>query len=548
MGKKSKIKLKPGASIGEPAAEDDSRFLESSFINHPTIAVLKDVSSPQSVLLGRTGAGKSAILWHLENTLDHVTRINPKDVAFQYLGNSAILREVRALGVDLHTLFEYLWTHILALHVARECLGAENSRGVRGALDRLTSFVWRDQRREIAMRYLEKHADNFFLNVEEVSSEITKTISEKLAAEAGLSLEMFKATIEGGSDWRDEQKRVFRYRAQEVVSALQMRELKETINALAECMDKRGPFYILIDDLDLEWAGDENTQYALIRALIESLKTFRRIPNLKIVVALREDLYEATLRTTTDKHFQAEKLEGVIQRLRWSDGLLISMVEKRIQQLYKYSYTNQAVTMPDVLPSVIAQSSIRDYLVGRTLRRPRDIIALINKILRENEGENLPLSVRSLTKIEGGYSSDRMRALEDEWRSCHPLVRTYVNSIQGLTSPASVQDIDEDKLFSLLFEVDGLGRKPVDEVERAAKTVYERDKDLRIEKLARVLVRCLYKLGVVGVKLNTSKAYSFCYEHRASLDDGEVGEDAKFLIHPMFASSLASRPAKADAA
>jgi hypothetical protein len=56
----------------------------------------------------------------------------------------------------------------------------------------------------------------------------------------------------------------------------------------------------LIDNLDGGWAGDDHTQYALIRGLIESLKTFRRIPNLKIIVAMREDLYEATIRTTTN--------------------------------------------------------------------------------------------------------------------------------------------------------------------------------------------------------------------------------------------------------
>lgn len=39
MGKKSKskIKLRPGVSIGQPAAEDDIRFLREAFILHPSI-------------------------------------------------------------------------------------------------------------------------------------------------------------------------------------------------------------------------------------------------------------------------------------------------------------------------------------------------------------------------------------------------------------------------------------------------------------------------------------------------------------------------------
>ena len=122
---------------------------------------------------------------------------------------------------------------------------------------------------EAAISYLEKHGDKFWLNVEQVSSEITNAISQTLASEAGLSAHAFKMKVESGSNWKDEEKRLFKYRAEEVVSKLQMRELKLTIEALAEAIDDKNSYYILIDDLDLEWAGGEKTQYALIRALIE---------------------------------------------------------------------------------------------------------------------------------------------------------------------------------------------------------------------------------------------------------------------------------------
>jgi hypothetical protein len=331
MAKKSKIKLKPGASIGELAAEQDSKFLADAFINHPAADALKDVRSHQSLLLGRAGSGKSAILLHIEANVERVTRINPRDVAFQYMGTSAVIQQITELGVDLHNLYEYLWTHVVTLHITREFLGANSEEGLRGLIYRLKERVLRDPKREIAVRYLEQHAENFFLGIEKVSSEITEKISNKLAAEIGISSEVLKAKFEAGGEIKDEHKRVFKYRAQEVVSSLQMRELKETINAIEEWMDERQPHYVIIDDLDLEWGGSEQTQYSLIRALIETLKTLKRIPNLKIIVAMREDLYESTLRTTSDKHFQAEKQEGIIKRLRWSEALLGSLVEKRIQ-------------------------------------------------------------------------------------------------------------------------------------------------------------------------------------------------------------------------
>jgi hypothetical protein len=548
MGKKSKVKLRAGASIGQLAAEDDHLFLVDCFVEHPAVEALKNVASPQCLLLGRTGSGKSAIFWHLEATLPNVSRIEPKEVAFQYIGNSAIVRHLTDIGVDLHLLYEYLWTHILTLHFIRECLGVRSQDRLVSIVSSIRSMVRRDEKRALAISYLEKHADDFWLTVEQVSTEITDAISEKLASEVGLTAKVFKSKIESGDEWKDEQKRLFKHRAQEVVSRLQMRELKEAINALSECIDKKLHYFVLVDDLDKEWAGDEKTQYALIRALIESLKTFRRIPNLKILIAIREDLFEATLRTTTDKHFQAEKLDGIIKRLRWSDQALNAIVERRIQQLYRHGYTKQPVSLIDVFPMTIARESIRDYLIRHTLRRPRDIIAFVNKVLSQNEDEVLPLPSRAVTKAEPGHSNDRLRALEDEWRSCHPLVGTYLKSIQGQTGSSSVDSLDEDKLFTLVFEVDALERKPVDDVERLARAVYERDKHMRFKKLARTLTACLYKMGAVGLKLHTTQSYAFCYQERASIGDSEIGEGAKFVVHPMLAAALGCHEARQQAA
>lgn len=547
MAKKSKLKLKPGVTIGQPAAEDDRQYLESAFVNHPAITALKDAKSHQSILLGRTGAGKSAILWHIENSEKNVSRVEPKDIAFQYVGNSAIIQQVTELGVDLHTLYEYLWTHVLALHVTREFVGVDGSSGLGSIISTIKETVWGNPKRQMAVKYLNDHANDFWLSVEQVSTEITDAMTSKLATEAGLSSEVFRAKVEGGADWKEEQRRLFKHRAQDVVSGLQIRELKETVNALADCLDERRSYYILIDDLDREWAGSEAVQYALIRALIESLKTFRRIPGLKIIVAMREDLFEAVLRTTSDKHFQAEKLEGSIKRLRWSDALLSSVVEQRIQQLYRFEYTKQQVSISDVLPPSVAQLALRQYLIKHTLRRPRDIIAFVNTVLAQNEGVTLPLPARAITKAEPMHSGARLRALEDEWRSCHPLIRTYLGSLQGVSGHTAIGSLDEDKLFTLVFEVDELKRNLVDEVERRALVVYDRNKELSFKRLARALVACLYKVGAVGLKLDASKPFMFCHDHRATVEDAELADDMRFVVHDMLASALGCQPSKAEA-
>lgn len=223
------------------------------------------------------------------------------------------------------------------------------------------------------------------------------------------------------------------------------------------------------------------------------------------------------------------------------------VVERRIQQLFRHEYMKQSVTMNEILPASVIQTHLRSYLIERTLRRPRDIIAFVNRILVENEGEGLPLSSRGVTKSEASYSDGRRKALEDEWRSCHPLVASYLQVVHGVAGSKVIDAINEDRLFSLVYEVSNLNRPPVDEVERMALAVYDRDKELRFKRLARVLLSCLYKTGAVGVKLHPSQPYTFCYEQRASIGEGELPDDAKFTVHPMLVTALGCRPEK-DAA
>ena len=147
MAKNAKIRLRAGENIGSPAAEQDHEYLGACFVAMPLVDTIKDISSHRCLILGRTGAGKSAVLWHLEHTLNNVTRVDPKEASFEYVSNSTIIQYLSDLGVDLHVFYEYLWKHILAVHVIRECLGVRTEHSFRTMLGKIQSFVRRDQRK-----------------------------------------------------------------------------------------------------------------------------------------------------------------------------------------------------------------------------------------------------------------------------------------------------------------------------------------------------------------------------------------------------------------
>lgn len=103
-----------------------------------------------------------------------------------------------------------------------------------------------------------------------------------------------------------------------------------------------------------------------------------------------------------------------------------------------------------------------------------------------------------------------------------------------------MEELSEDKLFDLAYEVSDLDRKPADEIERIARTVYERDKQLRFKRLSRALISCLYKIGAIGLKLKSTQSYIFSYE-QSSINETDIVDGTKFIVHPMLVPSLGCR-------
>ena len=105
----------------------------------------------------------------------------------------------------------------------------------------------------------------------------------------GISVAAFKAKL--AADVKDhniesiEQTTDIINRAQKVVNGVQIQELNAVMDILADDIfdDTQQDYYIIIDDLDTGWVHD-SLRFKLVRALMETVKKFRRIPNLKIIL------------------------------------------------------------------------------------------------------------------------------------------------------------------------------------------------------------------------------------------------------------------------
>src|SRR5215469_10245547 len=85
-------------SVGAPDAETDRELLGNCFVDNGCLDQIIDTESAASLVVGRTGAGKSATLIRLEQTADNVINLNPSDLSFKYVENSTVLKFFRDAG------------------------------------------------------------------------------------------------------------------------------------------------------------------------------------------------------------------------------------------------------------------------------------------------------------------------------------------------------------------------------------------------------------------------------------------------------------------
>ena len=86
-------------NVGVADAESDHAFLQDCFIDNGIVDLLLDCDDPRRVILGRTGAGKTALLTRVTELAPTAIVVKPESLALAYISNSTILRFVHDLGV-----------------------------------------------------------------------------------------------------------------------------------------------------------------------------------------------------------------------------------------------------------------------------------------------------------------------------------------------------------------------------------------------------------------------------------------------------------------
>ena len=274
----SKHIFRAGSRIGFADAEDDTEFLNECYIDVGHVQQALNTEDAGSILLGRTGAGKTAAIIHITAVEENVIRLSPEDLSLNFISNSNILSFVHSLGVNLDLFFQLLWRHVLCVELLNHHYSVKRRRDFDGAISSLKELIGKNPAKRLALDYLETWGTSFWEESQKRIKEIVEGFENELEAAVNLSALGVPVNAQGSAKITGQQRSEIVSQARRVVDEVQIRKLSSLMDIMAEDIfnNKQEKYYIVIDRLDENWV-DDSLRYKLIRALIESIKTFRKI-------------------------------------------------------------------------------------------------------------------------------------------------------------------------------------------------------------------------------------------------------------------------------
>lgn len=527
-------------SLGGEQAEADP-LLRESFFGTAQYDLLSSRTDPRCFVVGRTGSGKSAMLQQIEDEhVGHVIRITPEDLSLPYIAGLGGIKHLVENEVHLSPFFSALWKHIFLVEIIRHRYAVNSPAAKQNFLNTLREKISQDKSKLAALEYLNDFGDKFWCETDERVKEITDKLERQVKAQAGAGGSVFggQAGIETHGVRTVEHKAELVERYQKIVNDTQMPRLNKMISVLNDDILSSPQHFtwIVIDDLDRDWVDDRIVN-DLILCLFGAVVEMKRVRNLKILVALRTNIF-TTLDFAGRKGGQEEKFRALTTRVRWTHPDMEGMLDERVKvAARKYGATDLA-DVESILPARNARrGDPLEFVLRRTMMRPRDTLAYLNTC-HELSGGKAKISWEDLNDAEPHYSHNRLLALRDEWKPAYPGIDAVLAAFGGAPTVISPSTFREylDEVAMLLASPNFPGR---DWLMELTKAVWEgeggKEQDLQP---FRPVIQLLFDIGFIGFRQASKKAIfsqdqpEFLTQHHA------FGSIAGFVVHPAFWATL----------
>ena len=534
-------------NLGGVAAEADD-LLEAAFYQTANFETIESKSNKRCFIIGRTGSGKSAALSRIElKHSEDVIRINPENLALSYITNLDIIKRSRELNVNLELLWSSLWKHVFIIEIIRHRYKVSTIDSQSTILQSMISKIRKDVTKKNALDFFKEYENNFWEPSNERIRRFTEGFKTKVEGKAGAS-----AHITGflsGSSEIDASKEKYNESVveeaklyQAVVNENLLPQINAMINELNEEIlhDSQNFTYLLIDDLDTYWV-DEEVVTELIRSLFLVVMELKKVKNLKILIALRTNIFQE-LNFGKVKGFQEEKLKDFVVDMTWVPEELKSILDERMS-LVSANTSSQYSSFSSLLPNENQKRGAPiNYILDRTFNRPRDAITFANECLKLGIPKNSRFGWEDIYKAELSYSRIMITALKDEWRESYPGLEEVIEQFRGSPMRCSKMQFAEilDSIALLLATPTFKG---ADWLNPATEQVWNSKTAKDDLSKYRDLIKILFGVGFIGCSTRNSKETVFYYDDSSFMNsDSNFDAITFFNVHRAYQKGLEIKP------
>lgn len=536
-------RFKSNFTFGGPVAESD-HLLSSAYWDNGDFDAIESHEDKRCFLIGRTGSGKSAAFQRLiEKHPQKIIRIDPESLSLPYILNIEAIHKMLDLGVHIETFMTTLWKHVIVVEILRHRYVINTPEQKQNILQSLMEKLKKDPAKSKALQYLDQFGDKFWCETDERVKQIADTLVKKIGTAGSLDASVSGIGVKGSGSIEEthtqERKQEVVAKYQRLINETQLPRLNEMLVILNnEILDSKQHFtYLVIDDLDKEWI-DEKLANLLIRCLFQTVVDLQKVTHLKILVALRTNIFQQLNYGSQSRGGQEEKFRVLALNLRWTVNDLEHLLNMRAEVASQYYQIDPPKDLSEMLPAVNKRDKALLYILRRTLMRPRDAILFLNCAVREAAGKDR-ITWDNIHLAEKTYSKERLLALRDEWKDPYLDIDKILEKFRHKTARLSRENITSviDDTTMVLAEHNFLGRhwlEPMCEsiygVGSTKKTWYEQYGQL---------INLLYNISFVGLVKGGQGRPSYSYENTESiLHSSDLPENISFEIHPAFHRAL----------
>ena len=337
-------------ALGEPVAEHERDDLDAYFVETPSY--FRALDAPTTIMIGRRGTGKTAILHAIRAQLehsrdDHVAVLDP--VGYELEGLIRILNEIRE-NSERGFLIESLWKYLIYSEIAKS---VEDSILTRSA------YEARNEDEEQFLWFCETNAE---------------TIRSPFSAR----LEHAVSSLEGvGSLDRATEQRA------KISEGLHEKMIGTLRRQIGLALGRSKKLTVLIDNLDAPWRPGANTE-ELTELISGLLHVVQDIPHdferkdrglspvtTSLTVLLRSDIFAFVQPMVSEQ----DKLP--LERLAWNDSEQLGQVISRRLLRFAPAGISADQAWATLFAREVMGVSPQDFILRSILPRPRDAIYFV---------------------------------------------------------------------------------------------------------------------------------------------------------------------------